>query len=243
MILSYEIPEDYRFHERFKYFIGLSGLKQKDIAKKLNVTDGAVNKWKDGSRFPKDEQRLLRISEILGIKIVDLFPNSKQTRNEIVKEELKNNIDNYIDYIPNNPLPSTLKKIPFDHGNPTSNRIILENSMENATHIYIDKLMLSKEYQQSKELKAVAIIGDSMEPCLSHGDVVIYTPTNHYMGKGKYVLQSSTGLEVASVSKLRKENTLVVSSDNPTYPTETFNQNELDLLEFIGFVIGSIRRS
>ena len=93
MSLSHEVPEEYRFHDRFKYFISIFGLKQKNIAKQLNVTDGAVNKWKDGTRFPKDDERLLNIAEVFGVNIVDLFPSSKKNRKKIVIEELKNNIE------------------------------------------------------------------------------------------------------------------------------------------------------
>ena len=238
-----QIEEKATFHRRMRHFMTQKKITNEYISNIIGVTKGAVTHWSNGKRFPKEEKHITSIAEILEVTVLDLFPNSDKSRKKIAIEELKNNFDQYIDYIPNNPLPSTLKKIPFDHGNPTNNKIILENRMEKAEYIFVDKLMLSREYQESNNLKAVAIIGDSMEPCLSHGDVVIYSPTKSYMGKGKYVLQSSTGLEVASVSKLRKENTLVVSSDNATYPTETFNEDELDLLEFIGFVIGSIRRS
>ena len=182
------------------------------------------------------------IADILDCSELDLLENSKEKIRKVVKNELRNNFGNYIDYIPNLTLPSNLKKITFNHGYPSANMIIMENNMQNAEHIFVDKLMLSKEYQD-QELKAVVMIGDAMSPYLEHGDVAIYCPSNSYTVKGKYVINSTDGLEVVSIEKLKKCGSLVLRPDNPTYSTETFAKDEQDLIEFVGMVVGRVSRS
>lgn len=212
------------------------------IAESIGVTKSAVTNWSNGLRFPKDEERLIKVSEILEVNFIDLFKNSVKNREKITIEELKNNLDTYLDYIPTNTLPQTIKKIAFKHGNPTANKIVMENSMQNATHIYIDKLMLPKEYQEA-ELKAVIMIGDAMSPYLEHGDVAIYSPIGAYSVKGKYVINSADGLEVVSIEKLKKCGSMVLKPENNTYSTETFSIDEQDLVEFVGLLIGRILRN
>jgi len=230
------------FSVRLKYFMKKKKITALSIAQEIGVTKSAVTNWSNGIRFPKDEKRLIKISKILNINFIDLFANSNSNRKEITIDELKNNFGNYIDYIPNLTLPSNLKKITFNHGYPSANMIIMENNMQNAEHIFVDKLMLSKEYQD-QELKAVIMLGDAMSPYLEHGDVAIYCPSNSYTVKGKYVINSTDGLEVVSIEKLKKCGSLVLRPDNPTYSTETFAKEEQDLIEFVGMVVGRVSKS
>jgi len=68
--------------------------------------------------------------------------------------------------------------------------------------------------------EAVVMVGDSMEGYLSHGDVGIYYPTSSFIGSGKYVINTSDGLEVRSIARLITGE-LSLSSNNANYPTET----------------------
>lgn len=230
------------FGVRLKYFMKKNKKTALSIAQDIGVTKSAVTNWSNGIRFPKDEERLIKISEILNVNFIDLFTNSNSNRKKITIEELKNNLDHYIDHIPNITLPSNLKKVLFNHGNPTTNKIVMENNMQNAEHIYIDKLMLPKEYQEA-ELKAIVMVNDAMTPYLKHGDVAIYSPTTSYSVKGKYVINSADGLEITSIEKLKKCGSLVLRPENPIYSTETFSKEEQDLVEFVGIIIGRILKS
>ena len=53
------------------------GLSQKEMAKKLNVTDKAISKWERGISFP-DISMLIPISEILEITLYDLLTGGKE---------------------------------------------------------------------------------------------------------------------------------------------------------------------
>ena len=183
------------------------------------------------------------LADILDCSELDLLENSKEKIEKVIKRELKNNLETYQEYLPNIiPLPSTLKKVTFNHGYPSTNNIVMENNMQNAEHIYIDKLTLAKEYQE-QELKAVIMIGTAMQPCLKHGDVVIYSPVTHYTVKGQYVISSTDGLEVINIEKLKKCGSLVLKPSNPIFTTETFAPNEQDIIEFIGIVVNTISKT
>lgn len=229
------------FHENLKKIIDKRGLNTVSFGKIMEVSAGAVGFWQNGARFPKAET-IERIIEELEITAIDLFGDIDQQKNKITIGELKNNIDAYLDYIPSAPLPSNLKKVLFNHGNPTTNKIVMENNMQNAEHIYIDKIMLPSEYQEA-ELKAIVMVNDAMTPYLKHGDVAIYSPTTSYRVKGKYVINSADGLEITSIEKLKKCGSLVLRPENPTYSTETFSKEEQDLVEFVGMVVARVSRN
>jgi len=241
-----KITENARFHERFEYFIKTNSVKQRDIAKFVDVTESAVNKWKNGSRFPKDDMRLIKLAEILRVNIIDILPYSNKNRKLITIDELKNNIENYLKYIPNS-LPSSIKQIDVTKGYPSSaNKILQEDSMHYATQIYIDKRMVKTSYQD-KELKAVVMIGDSMSPYLENDDIAIYYPTTQPIGDGRYVLNTPHGLTVKKL-KFMTNGTVRLISENPDYNTlgtydEEFTSDTLDTLEIFGLVVGRILKS
>ena len=230
------------FSKKLKYHISKMGFNTVSLGEKMNMSAGAIGFWQNGSRFPKSPETIERLMTILNINAIDLFSNTQENKKKITIDELKNNFVNYIDHIPSVTLPSNLKKVKFNHGYPSANKIVMENNMQNAEHIFIDKLMLSEEYQE-QELKAVVMINDAMSPYLKHGDVAIYTPSTSYTVKGKYVISSTDGLEIISIEKLKKCGSLVLRPENPTYSTETFAKDEQDLVEFVGMVVGRVLRS
>ncbi len=66
-------------------------LTQKDLAKKLLVTDKAISKWERGLCFP-DISILIPLTEILDISLYDLLKGEKMPKNEVEKV-LKNTIE------------------------------------------------------------------------------------------------------------------------------------------------------
>lgn len=229
------------FGVKLKSLMDEKKLNSIQMAEKIDKTSSSIRHWCNGVSFPRYAE-IIRLSDFFNVMIIDFFPNPKENRKKIVIEELKNNLNHYIDHIPNIDVPPTLKKVLFNHGYPSTNKIVMENSMQNAEHIYIDKLMLSKEYQE-QELKAVVMVNDAMSPYLKHGDVAIYHPSTAYTVKGKYVINSADGLEITSIEKLKKCGSLVLRPENPTYSTETFALSEQDLIEFVGMVVSRVSKN
>jgi phage repressor protein C with HTH and peptisase S24 domain len=95
-----------------------------------------------------------------------------------------------------------------------------------------------------KDLSLITVTGDSMEPTLSDGDLVIVDTSARYLDQiveGIYVLRIDGYLRVKRLE--RRKQKMRVMSDNPNYSPETY-----DLITFpdefvvLGRVRGSLKR-
>lgn len=233
------------FGRKLKKYMDSKKLNSISFGNIIGKTSANIRHWCNDKAHPRSNE-LINIADFFSVTILDLFPNSEENRAKITIEELKNNLDNYIDHIPTVTLPSTIKHIPVTHGYPTmpttnTNKIVMENSMNNLNKIYIDKRMINKTYQDYN-LEAVVVVGDSMTPYLNHGDVAIYYPTKTPIGAGKYVLNTPHGIEVKSVTFLSTGD-IQLNTENQSFANETIKKEDVDTIEFFGIVVGRILKS
>lgn len=93
-----------------------------------------------------------------------------------------------------------------------------------------------------RDLALISVIGDSMEPTLSEGDVVLLDMTTKSVLDGSiYVLQLNGGLLVKRIHR-KLDGSVVVKSDNPRYDPEIVSEDSADLLKIIGRVVWVGRR-
>lgn len=93
-----------------------------------------------------------------------------------------------------------------------------------------------------RDLALISVIGDSMEPTLSEGDVVLLDMTTRSVLDGSiYALQLNGGLLVKRIQR-KLDGSVVVKSDNARYDTETVSENKADRLKIIGRVVWVGRR-
>lgn len=93
-----------------------------------------------------------------------------------------------------------------------------------------------------RDLVLISVIGDSMEPSLSEGDVVLLDMTTTSVLDGSiYALQLNGGLLVKRIQRML-DGSLVVKSDNARYDTETVSEDKADRLKIIGRVVWVGRR-
>lgn len=93
-----------------------------------------------------------------------------------------------------------------------------------------------------RDLALISVIGDSMEPSLSEGDVVLLDMTTTSVLDGSiYALQLNGGLLVKRIQRML-DGSLVVKSDNARYDTETVSEDKADRLKVIGRVVWVGRR-
>jgi len=78
--------------ERIDALIKAKGLKDKNIAKYLNVTPQAVNKWRHKSTFI-DIENLYALSGLLGVRVDDLLVPSEINEGNVGKNEPYIDID------------------------------------------------------------------------------------------------------------------------------------------------------
>lgn len=93
-----------------------------------------------------------------------------------------------------------------------------------------------------RDLALISVIGDSMEPSLSEGDVVLLDMTTKSVLDGSiYALQLNGGLLVKRIQRML-DGSIVVKPDNPRYDTEIISEDSADLLKIIGRVVWVGRR-
>ncbi len=65
---------DYTFSQKIKAIRQENGISQRELAKKLNISNRAVSKWENGISYPSTEN-LIRISELFGISLEFFLDN------------------------------------------------------------------------------------------------------------------------------------------------------------------------
>ena len=88
-------------------------------------------------------------------------------------------------------------------------------------------------------IEAIHLLGDSMEPLLKDGSIVLIDKLQKDVKKGGiFLLSTPMGLFVKRL-KLRVDGKLEMISDNPNYPVEVVLPDEVEL---VGKVVGSIEK-
>ncbi|MGK0256462.1 MAG: hypothetical protein ACI81I_001079 [Arcobacteraceae bacterium] len=88
-----------------------------------------------------------------------------------------------------------------------------------------------------KNIEAINVTGDSMEPTLNNGNIIFIDKTKQDVAKdGIYAFINENGLFVKRIQR-RVDGGLDIISDNKEYPLQIVNRNGIDIL---GKVVSSI---
>ena len=92
--------------------------------------------------------------------------------------------------------------------------------------------------EQMKNIDAINVLGDSMEPTLFDGDIIFINRTLKDITKsGIFAISTEIGLFVKRLLR-KSDGSIDLISDNPVYSVETvYGEN----IEVIGKIVGSIR--
>lgn len=100
---------------------------------------------------------------------------------------------------------------------------------------WVERLGGEKEI---KQIEAIAVTGDSMEPTLEDGDLIFIHRQKRQISKGGiFVIQTPHGIFVKRLQE-RLDGGVDILSDNSLYPTQTL---ERDGIEVIGRVVGALK--
>jgi len=92
------------------------------------------------------------------------------------------------------------------------------NFDENYEILYIDKKIINKD------LDAINVIGDSMEPTIKDGSIIFIDRNDkNVQNGGIFVIATTAGVFVKRVN-LKSSGELELISDNPLYPSETVKE-------------------
>lgn len=88
----------------------------------------------------------------------------------------------------------------------------------------------------------ISVIGDSMEPYLSDGDLILVdTSVTRIENDSIYVIQSGDSLLVKRIQK-KLDGTVIVKSDNERYEPEIFRGESTELLRVVGRLVRRLVR-
>jgi len=84
--------------------------------------------------------------------------------------------------------------------------------------------------RELKNIEAINVSGDSMEPTFSYNDIVFINRSKTDIGRGGvFTIRTQSGLFIKRVQK-RVDGKVDIISDNSVYPTLTLNPDEIEVL-------------
>jgi len=84
--------------------------------------------------------------------------------------------------------------------------------------------------RELRNIEAINVSGDSMEPTFSYNDIVFINRSKTDINRGGiFTIRTDGGLFIKRIQK-RVDGKIDVLSDNSVYPTQTLNPNELEVL-------------
>jgi len=84
--------------------------------------------------------------------------------------------------------------------------------------------------RELKNIEAINVSGDSMEPTFSYNDIVFINRSKTDINRGGiFTIRTDGGLFIKRIQQ-RVDGKIDVLSDNSVYPTQTLNPNEIEVL-------------
>lgn len=227
------------FFELLKKYRTIRGLKQSELAEKINellntdIKSINVSKWEQGTN-PKIEI-IEAIAEILDIPVQYLFDDSDKAINKIISNkapQLKDIVEHTL-------------RIPLIDGYVGAGSGGIIDALKINEYVYIDSSSIKRKYLD-ETIIAIPVIGDSMTPYVNDDDIILFHPLKeitHKLNDGKYVIQNINGVMVKNL-KFKCNGDIIISSCNKAYSDEIIKAGESqELLEILGIVVGRILKS
>ena len=217
-----------KLSDRIIFARKLKGFKQKELAEILKVSLPTMNHYESGKRAPSSEL-LSQIAKTLGCDPGWLLTGEGQAeKNEV---------------LPNEPIPSSLLNdfvlLP---------RYNIESSVAGGSVIHSEQIVdhlafklswVSKEIgTDPNNLLLIHSVGDSMEPTLCSGDLLLVDRNKARMkGDGIYLINFDNGLIVKRLEWMM-DGTVVIRGDNTSVSREQkLTAIEMEKLNLLGRVV------
>lgn len=198
------------FAIRFKELRKLAGFTQDELAAKLGIVKSTISMYETGKREP-DFEKLEEIADLFNVNMDYLLGRS----------DIKSAFDS---------VTSSGKNFNRNGGVwiPVLGRVAAGIPINMVTDI-IDQEQITEEMAASGEYFALQIHGDSMEPKMSDGDVVIVRQQDD-AESGEIVIATING-DNATCKRLRKyAEGIMLLSTNPAYEPMTFTNHDIEEL-------------
>ncbi|MDD2652303.1 MAG: LexA family transcriptional regulator [Sulfurimonas sp.] len=94
--------------------------------------------------------------------------------------------------------------------------------------------------RELKNIEAINVTGDSMEPTFSYNDIVFINRAKTDLARGGiFTIRTEAGLFIKRVQK-RLDGRVDIISDNPVYAPQTLNPNEIEVIGRVISRFGSV---
>lgn len=201
-----------------------SGLSQEELAEHINVTKSTISQWERSLFYPK-HKHINTLSSYFNVSTKQLIHEVVEHLSEGEQGTLKSDCDCFDD----------LKKIPYlssIHA-AAGDGCLNETSEYEFELIHLKELPLRRSYE---DLFCINVSGDSMEPVLKNGSlVVIDTDNKDIVDGGMYVFVQEDVLRVKLFSHEKQK--LKIESYNRRYKDEYYDSEEFCSLYIVGKVV------
>lgn len=213
--------------ERLKEALAQSGVKQIEIASLCKIAPASVSDWFTGKTKSIRSTHLEKVANLLNVSSVWLSTGQGEMKSQTVLAEDKvNNSDEWIE------IPEY--RIKFAAG--FDQEPNLEELDSNHKAVYRRSWFIDKRINPN-DCKRFRVAGDSMEPLLLDGDVVLVNCAEKFIIDGRvYAFVFGNALRVKRLYS-QIDRSILVCSENPNFADEKIPPDEVDQVKIIGEVI------
>ncbi|WP_022949550.1 XRE family transcriptional regulator [Methylohalobius crimeensis] len=229
--------------ERIKQARAAKGISQQALGNAVGVSRAAVSQWESGDSKGLKPENLLAVSKTLGVTVEWLVHGHGLMKPGEGGEKGK---ELYIKYIPITEWerPEDLPEgeyvfvpryeVHFSAGNGSIAFDVMEKEQPQAFRTD----WVKAKHLRSKNLACVYADGDSMEPRIHHGDVMLVDLSQKEIIDGKvYLIRYGDEIRVKRLYK-RPDGGLIIHSDNTRgYPDIEVPPDQMSYIELLGRVI------
>ena len=184
------------FSKNLRYYMNLNNKEQIDLINDLGFNKSAVSTWCNGTRLPRMD-KVDMLARYFKISRSDLIEERKDTSNSICKSVAI----------------------------PVYGRVAAGIPLEMIEDI-IDTEEIPENMAHSGSFFGIKIVGDSMEPKISNGDIVIVRQQDD--AESDDIVIACVNSNEATCKRLRKyEDGISLISTNPVYPPMYFSNKEI----------------
>lgn len=210
--------------DRFKLARESLGLEQKEIAAKLDISHRSWQDYELGKSVPGG--KVFESLVLLGFNANWLLSGEGPMKRGEGSE-----------------LPGGFVQVPRYAIAAAAGGGALVHSEQIVDHIAFKADWLKQQLGLSPAQAAViSVIGDSMEPCLADGDLILIdTSVTRVENNAIYVIQVEGDLLVKRIQK-KIDGTVIIKSDNERYEPEIFRGESVELLKVVGRMVRRLVR-
>lgn len=200
------------FSKNLRYYMELNNKTQNDIIKDLNINKSAISTWCNGTRLPRMDKVDL-LAKYFKINRSDLIEDPEERGNSFLADETKNSASD-------SKLKTPMVSIPVYASVSAGNGCFADGNIDSWVEI-------PESMAKHGEFFGLRVRGDSMEPDIKDGDIVIVKKQDDLPSEGKTVVAIVNGDEGFCKRLVKYAQGLGLASNNPNYLPKYYSAEEV----------------